>query len=190
VPSPPRARRATAVARAAAPARPAAAPAPAAPPAAEAPVDMTGVTLTSDGSGAWASAVGNGAAMAGPLPAYRGRPRAAAQARGGGAGDGARVVDLADLARKPEPPALTGALERAYPAEARRLGLSGEAVVKARVRPDGAIDRARVVSATDGWFGDACRRVLVASRWSPPVDRGGAPCATEIRYVCHFEVAR
>jgi len=58
------------------------------------------------------------------------------------------------------------------------------------VRPDGAIDHARVVTATNADFGDACRRVLVASRWTPPVDRDGAPCATEIKYTCHFEVAR
>jgi len=161
------------------------------PPAAEEPVDLTGVTLTDGTSGAgWASAVGNGQGMHGPLGrAPSARPR-------GASGDSAlstsgdRLVGAADLKRAPTPPELQAELEREYPLDARRDGVAGEARVRARVRRDGAVDRIRIVAATVPSFGDACRRVLGPSHWSPPLDRDGNACATEITYVCRFEVLR
>jgi len=175
-------------ARKAAPAPPVA-PAPT-PAAAEEPVDLTGVTLTDPNGAAWAAAAGNGASRTGPVgPVGRPRPVAPPTESATGTGD-ADVVPLADLRQPPQPPELQGALERQYPADARRDGTVGQAQVRARVRPDGNLDRIRVVVASAPSFGDACRRVLAGSRWSPPLGRDGAPCATEIRYVCRFEITR
>ena len=175
------------------PARPLPAPtASAAPsPAAEAPVDLTGVTLT-DGSGsAWASAVGNGAPMTGPLAAPRaGRSASNARPSGGSGESPPALVALTNLGHPPEPPALEAALEREYPPDARREGVSGQAVVAARVRPDGGVDQIRLLEVTAPAFGDSCRRILAASHWSPPLDRDGRPCATVVRYTCRFEVNR
>jgi TonB family protein len=168
------------------------APAAAAPPPDE-PVDLTGTTLTAEGDGTgWASAVGNGAAMTGPAGAVRARQAAPAARtpRASGAAGEPPLVSVADLGRRPEPPDLDAELARRYPAEARRDGTGGEAEVRARVGPDGAVDRLRVLAATAPAFGDACLRMLAASRWTPPRDRLGAPCATEIRYTCRFEVSR
>jgi outer membrane biosynthesis protein TonB len=174
---------------------PAAAPPPpaaASQPPAEEPIDLTGVTLTDGANGpGWSSAVGNGQVTRGPLgPAPA--PRNAHGAGGGTApvSDGERLVNAADLKRPPTPPELQAELERQYPDDARRAGLTGEARMHARVRPDGAVDRIRLVTATLPSFGDACRRVLGPSRWTPPMDRDGNSCATEVTYVCRFEVTR
>jgi TonB family protein len=173
-----------------APRRAVAAPAPQAvpAPAAEEPVDLTGVTLTDPNGAAWASAAGNGASRTGPVGPV-GRPPPARPVSGTGTGD-ADVVPLADLRQPPRPPELQTALEQQYPADARRDGTVGQAQVRARVRPDGNLDRIRVVVASAPGFGDACRRVLAGSRWTPPLGRDGEPCATEIRYVCRFEITR
>ena len=83
--------------------------------------------MTNDGPGeGWASAVGNGEAMHGPI----GRPGAKVTNRAQD-GDGADkaspaksapVVALASLSRPPEPPDLNDALERHYPEAAREQG--------------------------------------------------------------------
>jgi outer membrane biosynthesis protein TonB len=160
------------------------------PPAAEAPVDLTGVTLTDNAGTTWASAVGNGAPMTGPAAFRAGRPGHAPPMAGRGSDDEPPLVALENLGRRPEPPVLETELERQYPADARRDGISGHALYRARVRPDGALDRLRLLDATTPVFAEACRRILAPSRWSPPLDRDGRPDATEIRYVCHFEVSR
>lgn len=156
------------------------------PPSAEPPpLDLTGVTLTDGTSGsAWASAVGNGAAMRGPVG-----PVAAVRPAGAGTNVGAaeQLVIASDLKRPPEPPPLQAELERQYPPDARRAGRTGEARLRARVRSDGGLDRIRVIAATIPSFGEACQRVLRPSRWTPPLDRAGNACATEITYVCRFE---
>ena len=72
----------------------------------ETPADFSGVTLTNDGDGAaWASAVGNGAAMRGPV----GAPGAKVPARAVAPSPPAvapTVVPLASLSRPPAPPEL------------------------------------------------------------------------------------
>ena len=173
-----------------------AAPRPAAPaPQAETPADFTGVTLTNDGPGAgWASATGNGGAMTGPIgtPGARitGRSRDGAT---GGAGlspesDGPRVVGPGDLSRLPGAPVLTDMLERNYPDEARRRGLPGRAVMRLRVMPDGHLRDLTVVAESGGGFGEACRRTLRDSLWSPPLDRQARPVSTIVNYTCTFAV--
>ena len=156
----------------AAPPPPAAAPPP--------PADFTGVTLTNDGSSTgWASAVGNGL----PSTAPAAPPAAPAPAAPGPA-----VVPPADLRRAPEAPGLDEALARNYPSQERRQGLTGVAVVRARILADGHVQPLRVVSATAPSFAEACKRTLVASRWSQPLDREARPCATDISYTCRFEL--
>jgi len=176
--------------RAAAPPTPTLAPPPP-PPQAETPADFSGTTLTNDGPGdGWASAVGNGETMHGPI----GRPGAKVAAR---SQDGttapsrakaAPVVALASLSRPPEPPDLNAALERHYPDAARKQGTPGQAVLKARITAEGQVRDMVVVSQSAAGFGDACRATLRESTWSPPLDRDGQPVATFISYTCRFEV--
>lgn len=98
------------------------------------------------------------------------------------------ILPPSALARKPTPPPLTALLARNYPPEARRIGLSGDATVRARIEANGAIRLATTVSESSPGFGDACRRTLVASQWSPPLDRSGRAVATFISYRCKFRV--
>jgi outer membrane biosynthesis protein TonB len=160
------------------------------PPAAEpeTPADFAGVTLTNDGDGAaWASAVGNGATMRGPVGAPRAKVTAREVAAPAPAAASA-IVPLASLSRPPAPPDLAGMLERHYPEAARKNGQSGQAVLKARILPDGHARELVVVSESALGFGDACRATLRDSVWTPPLDRDGQPVATLINYTCRFEV--
>ena len=193
-PKPPEAKPAPKVAqklavRAPAPPPPDAPPPP--PPPAETPADFSGTTLTNDGPGdGWASAVGNGDAMHGPI----GRPGAkvAAHAQDGAtksiAPKVAPVVALASLSRPPAPPDLNDALERHYPEAARKQGTPGQAVLKARITAEGQVRDLVVVSQSAPGFGDACKATLRESTWSPPLDRAGDPVSTFISYTCRFEV--
>jgi Gram-negative bacterial TonB protein C-terminal len=164
-------------------------------PAAETPADFTGVTLTNDGPGAgWASATGNGAAMNGPI----GTPgaRITGRSHGGvsgaaGAGprsDGPPILELADLSKPPRAPVLSDMLERNYPDGARQRGVSGKAVMRLRVMPDGHLRDLIVVAESESGFGEACKRTLRDSLWSPPLDREARPVSTFVSYTCTFEV--
>jgi TonB family protein len=158
-------------------------PRPAAP--VEAPADFSGVTLTNDGAGpGWSSAVGDGAAMRGPI----GAPGARAAPAPAAAPPGPPLVALASLSRPPAPPDLGDVLERHYPEPARRQGLAGEAVLRARITPDGRARDLVVVSQSLAGFGDACRATLRDSVWSAPLDREGRAVATLVTYTCRFEV--
>ena len=160
------------------------------PPAAESPADFTGQTLTNDGPGeGWASATGNGEKMNGPV----GRPGAHVTRRvvdgdAEGAGHGPPVIGLGDLSRVPTAPDLADALVAAYPADARAKGLTGKAVVRARVMPDGRVRELALVSESTSGFGAACERTLRDSRWSPPFDHDGHAVSTFISYTCRFNV--
>jgi TonB family protein len=99
-----------------------------------------------------------------------------------------KLVAVSDLSSKPSPPALGPALERNYPADARRRGLSGTAKVRARIDPDGVVRRVTLVEESAVGFGSACTRTLNGSRWAPPKDKAGRSVATEIRYTCRFVV--
>jgi len=189
--APPGARVATArPARAHAAAAPRAPAAP--PPAAESPADFTGVTMTNDGAGAgWSTATGNGQAMRGPV----GRPGARVTRRvvdGEGADivrhPGPPVVGAADLSRPPVAPDLAPALARAYPAEARAKGLTGRALVHARILPDGHVGELKLLGESAPGFGAACLTTLRASVWSAPVDRQAQAVSTFVNYTCRFEV--
>jgi TonB family protein len=156
------------------------------------------VTLSNDGDDDTFSApVGNGEAWRGPLAggaAMAGMDRSGAGGMDPGGDGGKRgstpFAPLQDLSIRPFPPDLDGSLRSNYPPEARARGIGGSARVRARVEPDGRIKSATLVEETFAGFGEACRRTLTGSRWSPPQDRSGRPVATEIVYTCHFEVSR
>jgi TonB family protein len=156
--------------------------------------ELAGVTLTGNATGAtWVSPVGHGEVMKAPLPAIGSGPPSNGPAPGASASTAAgepSLVPLRDLSAKPRPPSLDYVLQRNYPADARRRGLDGSARVAARVEPDGVVRSVRVLSENDGGFGEACRRTLLGSRWSAPVDALGRAVFTEIRYTCRFQVMR
>jgi protein TonB len=160
------------------------------PPAAE-PEAPAGVTLAADGSGpGFAMPLGGGGALD-PV-----RPRAAAPVNvpppvapaPSLAKAEPALVAVSDLSSRPAPPVLGPALERNYPADARRRGLSGTAKVRARIDPDGVVRRVALLEESAPGFGTACSRTLNGSRWAPPKDKAGRAVATEIRYTCRFVV--
>lgn len=172
-------------------------PAPDPAPAEETPVDFSGVTLTNDqGSGGWASAVGNGQDMQGPIgPAGQttGRRRTGAlDGAPGGTGTGPALVSPADLSKAPTaPPSINDLLERYYPRDAKEQGLEGVARVRIRIGPTGSVRVLRRQSErpTGHGFLDACAAMLRASpAWSAPLDRNGVPVATSDTFTCNFRV--
>lgn len=161
-------------------------------PAEPVPAELTGTTLASDGSAAWSTLAGNAAprrdaVTSGTHPA-RGLAPAAKSPPTLSTAATATAVPLAQLSKRPEPPPLTRALERNYPARARSLGRSGEAKVRARIERDGTLQVAKLLFETSAGFGEACRSTLLASRWTAPLDARGKPAATWITYVCKFRI--
>lgn len=135
----------------------------------DAPADFTGTVLSNAA-----------AAIGGPSPratSVRAAPPAPP-----------RFVPAASLARPPRAPGLDGELERNYPLDARRAGIAGKAVLRVRILADGRVASVEHVSETYAGFADACARTVRAARWEPPIDADGRPAATEITYVCRFEV--
>jgi periplasmic protein TonB len=189
-PPPPPPERAPTPEKTSAPARTAAPAAPArarteTPPAAtaqsEAPVDFTGTSFSNDGPGV--------AVAQGPAPAAPGPVAApAAPRRPAPVDPGPTFVPAASLGRPPRAPGLDTQLERNYPAEARRSGISGTAVLRVQLLPDGRVGKVERVSESYSGFGEACERTVRGGRWEPPLDREGRPVGTEIKYVCKFEV--
>lgn len=185
-------------------AKPAAAPEPPPPPtppeAPAPPPQLTGTTLVTDaGPGdAWSAPQGSGSARDGMVRsgavsggAPRITPPAPSQTvRAAQAPQLPEALPLAQLSRKPSPPPLTAALERNYPPAARSIGQSGDAAVRARVEANGQLRLANTVVESAAGFGDACRRTLLASQWSAPLDRAGKPVATWIIYRCKFRIDR
>ena len=141
------------------------------------PVDFTSTVFSNDGAGI-AIGGGGGGTGTGPAPIATARPAAPAL----------RIVDAKSLAKKPRAPGLDAELERQYPPEARRSGISGSAVLRVRILPDGRIGPVRVVSSSWNGFGPACERTVRAAQWEPPIDRDGSAVTTEITYTCRFEV--
>jgi TonB family protein len=181
---------------------PAPAPEPAAPdpeldPLPEAPAptepELTGTTLVAAASNGIALPAGNGEARRGVVTAgaRRNAPRRPTPAEPKPVpAPTTKTVPLSALSRKPVPPPLMGLLERHYPAEARRMGLAGEARVRALIAADGRIVQTRIAAQSAAGFGAACSTALRQSRWEPPLDRRGKPAATWITYRCKFRIDR
>jgi protein TonB len=155
------------------------------------PAASDGVTLAGDGSGpGFARPLGNGGSLVPtrvpslpPVNAPAPTTPAPIPAKAEPA-----LVPVGDLSSKPSPPALGAALERNYPADARRRGLSGTAKVRARIDPDGVVRRVSLLEESGPGFGTACSKALGGSRWAAPKDKAGRAVATEIRYTCRFVV--
>jgi TonB family protein len=164
------------------------------PPAAaeETVADFSGTTLT--GTGGWASAVGSGAPMNGPI----GSPSGVVTGRNkegvaGGVvgGTGERVLGPGDLSRGPLPPnsdLLNAALERSYPKSARQQGIEGVARIRLRVHASGKLQPLATLSETFPGFADACKSSLREVSFQPALDKVGQAVATDITYKCDFTV--
>ncbi len=153
-------------------------------PADESPVDFSSAVMSNDGPGM---------TMRGSAGGARGSSREggrAVTAPGVRSGPPAepRIVAVKDLARRPRAPGLDAALEQHYPAEARRSGISGKAVLRVRILPDGRIGKVQRIEETRSGFAEACEKAVRSAAWEPPLDREGAPVATEITYTCRFEI--
>jgi periplasmic protein TonB len=175
------------------PARPAAKPQPAPQPevAPELPASSDGVTLAATGDGpGFSMPLGSGGdltptrvptapAVNVPTKVAPAPPRPRLEPP---------VVAVSDLSARPAPPSLGAALERNYPADARKRGSSGSAKVRARIDPDGVVRQVTLLEESAPGFGTACTRTLNGSRWGAPKDKAGRSVATEIRYTCRFVV--
>lgn len=151
-------------------------------------LDFSDITLQSPTATGWTSPGAGG-----------GKPRrarsAARQKASRAATPAQRRVDSAlvfvashDLSERPAPPPLQQRLRRAYPSEARRRGISGNASLRVRIDADGKVRVTTLLEESFAGFGDACRKALLGSAWTPPKDRGGRAVATEVRYTCRFVV--
>jgi periplasmic protein TonB len=162
-----------------------------APPEAVPPSSSDGVTLAGDGAGnAFSTPLGNGGTLDptrshAPAPVNLPTPVKPAPSS---AVTEPPIVAVGDLSARPSPPSLADALERNYPVDARRRGLSGVAKVRARIDPDGVVRRISLIGESAAGFGGACSRTLNGSRWAAPKDKAGRSVATEIRYTCRFVV--
>lgn len=102
----------------------------------------------------------------------------------------ASYTALADLSRKPRPPSLDALLRKNYPELLRRRGVQGQALVRAHVTPRGRVARVEVLSESAAGFADACKRTLLGSEWTEPLDRDGNRVATQLTYRCKFQIER
>jgi TonB family protein len=103
---------------------------------------------------------------------------------------GAPLAKLSDLSRKPKAPPLDAALRDNYPAELRRRGKEGQAEVRVVIDPRGRVGAIAIVSESAVGFAEACRKTLLGSRWSEPLDREGRPVSTRLTYRCRFQIER
>jgi protein TonB len=103
---------------------------------------------------------------------------------------GAPLAKLSDLSRKPRAPSLDAALRDNYPLERRRRGTEGQAEVRVVIDRHGQVGEVAVVSESAKGFAEACRRTLLGSRWSEPLDREGEPVSTRLTYRCRFQIER
>jgi len=165
------------------------------PPAAQEVVeDFTGVTLTNENAdSSWSSAAGNGASSDKPLgPIGKNTGKSKEGTIGGAVGgtekDAVRTVGAGDLSERPTPPDLDKKLEQFYPPNAKRQGIEGYAVLKARINPDGSVSNITVVSESGPGFGAGCKSTLKGSIWGPPRDKQGRPVAHWIPYRCEFQM--
>ena len=154
-----------------------------------APLDLRGLTL-SNGAGSFAMPAGNALPLDRPIGTGRVQDVEATRSASVAPPPAApALVPFDSLGTRPKPPSLEAALRQNYPADARRRSIGGSATVVARIDRDGVARGPSVVSETFAGFGDACRRTLAGSRWSPPLDDTGRAVSTQIRYTCHFKVS-
>lgn len=152
--------------------------------------ELSGNTLLGAGDASFTAPAGNGAERDGPIhtgsapvvtppPSLRPAPAAA---------PAVTTEPLAELSRKPVPPALAASLERNYPPQARSQGKSGEAKVRALIDALGRVGSLTITFESAPEFGAACQKTLLQSQWTPPLGKLGKPTATFITYRCKFRI--
>lgn len=141
------------------------------------PVRLTGVKFSNAGTFALHGGGGPGSAAPATLaaPAAEERPSS-------------RLVGLADLSQRPTPPKLDARLQANYPRAQRQMGTEGEALLELVLSERGEVVDAKIRSQTSPPFGAACRKTLLGTRWSPPVDGAGRAVRTRLSYRCSFRV--
>jgi TonB family protein len=102
----------------------------------------------------------------------------------------APFAKLSDLSRKPRAPSLDAALRQNYPPDLRRRGTEGQAEVRVVIDGGGRVEEIAVLSESAPGFAEACRKTLLGSRWSEPLDHDGRAVSTRLTYRCRFEVER
>jgi TonB family protein len=100
------------------------------------------------------------------------------------------LAKLSDLSRKPRAPSLDASLRQNYPLDLRRRGVEGQAEVRVIIDPLGRVEHVSILSESAAGFGQACKRTLLGSRWTEPLDRDGNPIGTRLTYRCRFQVER
>jgi len=60
--------------------------------------------------------------------------------------------------------------------------------VRARIDPSGHVGLANITFESGDGFGKSCQRTLLASVWTPPLDRKGKPVSTWVTYRCKFRI--
>lgn len=164
-------------------------------PPADPPPELSGTTLAAEDGAAWSAPPGSGRERQGALREGVSRPSAGRRAprMSPRPSRPARpalpaALPLSELSRPPHPPSLGDALRRNYPEQARQQGRGGEAKVRARIEPNGRVKQAKVVGETSAGFGDACKKTVLASKWTAPLDKKGRPAPTWVSYRCQFRV--
>jgi protein TonB len=138
-----------------------------------------------------ASGVARSTALDAPGGISRGGPRTPAPALAQAPAPAAPAfTPLGDLSRNPRPPSLDAVLRKNYPESLRRLGIDGQAMVRAHVTPRGRVARVEVLSESAPGFADACKRTLLGSEWTEPLDRNGDRVSTQLTYRCRFQIER
>lgn len=149
------------------------------PPVAAAPIDLRGVAFSNAGVavplGSVVSAQPETGSRATP-PSVTPRPRAVS------------TVPLSDLSKKPSAPRLDDALRRNYPPRYRQTGTAGHASVRVSLSEHGRVTGVRITTESAAGFGEACKRTLLQSQWSAPLDRDGQAVRTELTYRCNFSI--
>jgi outer membrane biosynthesis protein TonB len=155
---------------------------PASEPHVEAPVVLAGLSMSNEGV---LVPTGVGGVYSGPT---RGQPDGAVAPVRRAPEPSPTLTPVSDLSKKPNPPALDGALARFYPASLRNQGIEGEALMDVVLSRDGKVVRTRAVSESHPGFAQACEKALGTSRWEPPIDRRGQPTMTSLKYRCRFRI--
>jgi protein TonB len=164
-------------------------PAPPAPPEpSTAPPALVADSGFAAGPGIVQRADGNVGALAMAGVASRAQPLE--QSQGLGRPSSAPLAKLSDLSRKPVAPSLDAALRQNYPPELRRRGMEGQAEVRVVIDRRGRVGELAVVSETASGFAEACKRTLLGSTWSEPLDREGRAVSTRLTYRCRFQIER
>jgi TonB family protein len=145
------------------------------------PVRLTGVKFSNSGTFALGSGTGQPAGSASPSRATA--PTAGPQR------SPSRLVQLSDLSKRPAPPKLDARLQANYPQDQRRMGIEGEALLELILSEQGKVVDAQIRDQTAPPFGAACRKTLMGTSWSQPLDSNGHAVRTRLSYRCSFRVA-